>query len=155
MTSIKSMIIVPGLTVSVMTAVMPLPVRADEQGLVIEAIHSDAFSLTGVDALAGQGIEVKIYNLDDAERLTANLAIGLPPDQEQAKAALERRFKEQGMEAVQKHFMQAFQGRIVGVQYGISRYPAIVFDHGRAVVYGVTDLNRAVAIYREWRRNNP
>jgi integrating conjugative element protein, PFL_4709 family len=160
MTSIKSMIIIPkiiipGLAVSVLTAVMPLPVRADEQVLVVEAIHSDAFPLTGVDALAGQGIEVKTYNIDDAERLTANLAIGLPPDREQAKAALERRFKEQGMEAVQKHFTQAFQGRIVGVQYGINRYPAIVFDQGKAVVYGVTDLNRAVAIYREWRRNNP
>ncbi len=160
MTSIKSMIIIPkiiiiGLAVSVMTAVMPLPMRADGQEIVVEAIHSDAFPLTGVDALAGQGIEIKTYNLDDAERLTANLAIGLPLNQEQAKAALERRFKEQGMEAVQEQFTQAFQGRIVGVQYEIDRYPAIVFDHGKAVVYGVTDLNRAVAIYRDWRRNNP
>src|SRR5690606_19968173 len=99
-------IIIPGLAVSVMTAVMALPVQADGQEIVVEAIHSDAFPLTGVDALAGQGIEVKTYNLDYAERLTANLAIGLPPNQEQAKAALERRFKEQGMEAVQKHFMR-------------------------------------------------
>lgn len=133
--------------------VLSIPAQAGP-GLV-EAIHSDAFPLTGADDLAGQGIEVKTYNLDDGKRLTATLANGLPPDQEQAKAALERRFKEQGMEAVQKHFTQAFQGQILGVQYGISRYPAIVFDQGRAVVYGVTDLNRAVAIYRDWRRNNP
>lgn len=134
--------------------VLSIPVQAGP-GIVFEAIHSDAFPLTGVDALAGPGIEVKTYNLDDGKRLTINLAVGLPPNQEQAKAALERRFKEQGMEAVQNQFTQAFQGRIVGVQYGISRYPAIVFDHGRAVVYGVTDLNRALAIYREWQRSNP
>ncbi|WP_404357111.1 TIGR03757 family integrating conjugative element protein [Methylotuvimicrobium sp. KM1] len=155
MTSIKSMIIVPGLTVSVMTAVMPLPVWADGHAIVVEAIHSDAFPLTGIDALAGQGIEIKTYNLDDGKRLTANLAAGLPPNQEQAKATLERRFKEQGMESVQEQFTQAFQGQIAGMQYGISRYPAIVFDRGKAVVYGVTDLNRALAIYREWHRNNP
>ena len=155
MTSIKFMIIITGLAASVMTAVMPLPVWADGHAIVVEVIHSDAFPLTGVDAVAGQGIEVKTYNLDDAERLTAHLATGLPPNQEQAKAALERRFNEQGMEAVQAQFTQAFQGQIAGVQYGISRYPAVVFDRGEAVVYGVTDLNRAVAIYREWRRNNP
>lgn len=135
-------------------AVLSTPLQAG-QATVVEVIHSDAFPLTGVDALAGQGIEVKTYNLDDAERLMADLAIGLPPDREQAKAALERRFNEQGMEAVQAQFTQAFQGQIAGVQYGISRYPAFVFDRGKAVVYGVTDLNRAVAIYREWRRNNP
>lgn len=135
-------------------AVLSTPLQAG-QAIVVEVIHNDAFPLTGVDAVTGQGIEIKTYNLDDGKRLTANLATGLPPNQEQAKAALERRFKEQGMEAVQEQFTQAFHGQIAGVQYGISRYPAVVFDRGEAVVYGVTDLNRAVAIYREWRRNNP
>ncbi len=35
-------------------------------------------------------------------------------------------------------------------QYGLDRYPAIVFD-GRAVVYGVRDLGEALARYRQWR----
>lgn len=130
------------------------PAHAGE-GILVEAIHSDDFPLTGIEDLAGQGIEVKTYNLDDGKRLTANLAIGLPPNQEQAKAALEQRFKQQGMEVVKNQFMQAFQARITGLRYEISRYPAIVFDRGRAVVYGVTDLIRALEIYREWRRKNP
>lgn len=133
---------------------LSMPTHAG-QSIVVEAIHSDAFPLTGIEDLAGQGIEVKTYNLDDGKRLTANLATGLPPNQEQAKRALEQRFKQQGMASVQQQFMQAFQGRIVGVQYGISRYPAVVFNQGQAVVYGVTDLNRALEIYREWRRKNP
>lgn len=130
------------------------PAHAGE-GILVEAIHSDDFPLAGIEDLAGQGIEVKTYNLDDGKRLTANLATGLPPNQEQAKRTLEQRFKQQGMEAVKQQFMRAFQGRIVGVQYGVSRYPAVVFNQGQAVVYGVTDLSRALAIYREWLRSQP
>jgi integrating conjugative element protein (TIGR03757 family) len=131
-----------------------IPAQAGQE-IVVEAIHSDAFPLTGVDDLAGQGIEVKTYNLDDGKRWTTKLATGLPPNQEQAKAEIERRFNQQGTAAVQNQIMQAFQARIAGMQYGLSRYPAIVFDRGRAVVYGVTDLNRAFELYREWRRKNP
>lgn len=133
---------------------LSMPAQAGQK-ILVEAIHSDAFPLTGVEGLAGQGVEVKIYNLDDGRRLTTNLTIGLPPNQKQAKASLEQRFKQQGMQAVKNQFMQAFQARIAGLQYGISRYPAIVFNHGQAVVYGVTDLSRALEIYHEWRRKNP
>jgi integrating conjugative element protein (TIGR03757 family) len=41
-------------------------------------------------------------------------------------------------------------GLAKAMQYGINRYPAIVFD-GQAVVYGVTDLNAARAHYQTWR----
>ena len=50
--------------------------------------------------------------------------------------------------------MAAVQNAAVGLakamQYGIDRYPAIVFD-GKAVVYGLTDLNSALDHYRTWR----
>ena len=36
------------------------------------------------------------------------------------------------------------------MQYGVDRYPAIVFD-GQAVVYGVTDLKAALVHYQMWR----
>jgi integrating conjugative element protein (TIGR03757 family) len=36
------------------------------------------------------------------------------------------------------------------MQYGIDRYPAIVFD-GHAVVYGVTDVQAATRIYEQWQ----
>ena len=41
-------------------------------------------------------------------------------------------------------------GLAKAVQYGIDRYPAIVFD-GRVVVYGVTDLVEALDRYKAWR----
>ena len=36
------------------------------------------------------------------------------------------------------------------MQYGIDRYPAIVFD-GQAVVYGLTDIYAAYQLYQRWQ----
>ena len=36
------------------------------------------------------------------------------------------------------------------VQYGLEKYPAIVFD-GELIVYGLTDLSTALMHYRRWR----
>ena len=36
------------------------------------------------------------------------------------------------------------------MQYGVDRYPAIVFN-GEAVVYGLTDLSNALDHYRTWQ----
>ena len=41
-------------------------------------------------------------------------------------------------------------GLVRAMQYGIDRFPAIVFD-GQAVVYGVTDLQVALAHHESWR----
>ena len=45
---------------------------------------------------------------------------------------------------------RAAMGLAKAVQYGVDRYPAIVFD-GQMVVYGVTDLEAALQYYRAWR----
>ena len=42
-------------------------------------------------------------------------------------------------------------GLAKAVQYGIDRYPAVVFD-GRVVVYGVTDLVEALDRYEAWEQ---
>ena len=44
----------------------------------------------------------------------------------------------------------AAKGLVQAMQYGIDRYPAIVFD-GVAVVYGVTDVIAATQIYQRWK----
>ena len=56
-----------------------------------------------------------------------------------------------GDQTVKGRFIQAYQGVIVGTQYRVTRYPAVIFGHGQAVVYGVTDLPRALTLYRQWK----
>ncbi len=54
------------------------------------------------------------------------------------------------MEAAQR----AALGLLKAAEYGIDRYPAIVFD-GYAVVYGVTDIGEALRQYRVWQGRVP
>ena len=117
----------------------------------IEVIVSDAYPVTGIQTLNRQGIAVKLYNLDDGKRLLSQLATGLPHNQEAAKKTLQQRFQKMGDQTVKGRFIQAYQGVIVGTQYGVTQYPAVIFDHGQAVVYGVTDLPRAVTLYHQWQ----
>ncbi|MEZ5573748.1 MAG: TIGR03757 family integrating conjugative element protein [Halioglobus sp.] len=44
----------------------------------------------------------------------------------------------------------AARGLVQAMQYGIDRYPAIVFD-GEVVVYGVTDVTVATQLYQRWQ----
>jgi integrating conjugative element protein (TIGR03757 family) len=49
---------------------------------------------------------------------------------------------------------RAASGLLKAAEYGIDRYPAVVFD-GHAVVYGVTDLYDAVRHFETWRGRAP
>ena len=48
---------------------------------------------------------------------------------------------------------QAIKGLVQALQYGINRYPAIVFE-GQAVVYGVTDIETGLRLYDHWMEQN-
>jgi len=92
---------------------------------------------------------VELYEIDGIKRLEAQLSRGLPGDPDAARRqAIER------VTHVDEGRMQQVQRSAVGlskaVQYGIDRYPAVVFD-GDAVVYGVTDLAEALHRYRQWQ----
>lgn len=119
----------------------------------IDVITSDACPLSGVQVLKKQGYTVNVYNLDDGKRLVKRLARGLPPNQQAAVQRLQATFRRLGKDRLRAEFMQAFQAQIISTQYGLTRYPAVVFDHGGSVVYGVTDLPAALRRYRAWRRS--
>ena len=118
---------------------------------VIEAIVSDADRLTGLANLRQQGYDVKLYNLDAPKHLIASLSQNLPVNPEAAKRTLEQRMQQYGRQALQQQLMAEYQGLSVAIQYQIDRYPAVLFDRGKAVVYGVTDLQQALGWYRQWQ----
>ncbi len=119
---------------------------------VVEVITSDAYPITGLKSLKKRGVQVQVYNLDDGKRLVAGFAKKLPPNQKAAKQALEQNFKQIGEQNVKRQFMQAYQGVSLSTQYGLSRYPAVVFNRGQSVVYGVTDVNQAFNYYQQWKK---
>lgn len=96
--------------------------------------------------------DLQIYNLDGIQRIEANLSKDLSADPEQSKRIVLQRIQQ--LDQVSRAQMQrSAMGLAKAVQYGIDRYPAIVFD-GQVVVYGLTDLEVAFQHYRAWRAGN-
>lgn len=85
---------------------------------------------------------VEVYAIDGLDKLAANLSDQLPTEPNVARrTAMARlgRVDPGQVEAAQR----AASGLLKAAEYGIDRYPAVVFD-GHAVVYGVTDLDEAL-----------
>ncbi len=88
-----------------------------------------------------------VYDLSAPKRLLDAMGLGLPKNPEQAKAIAAGRFN-----AGKPGLAAAFGGHALAVQYGIAKIPAIVFNRGEAVAYGLTDVARAASLYRQWRQ---
>ena len=99
------------------------------------------------------GVKYTRYELDRINRLHRELSHGLPTDPDKAKELVLRRFQLMNT-AVGQQLENAANGLIKAMQYGIDRYPAIVFD-GKAVVYGITDIRAATQVYRQWQAGEP
>jgi len=96
---------------------------------------------------------VPIYILDEPARIEAELSASLP--QGKAAAAEFARAQVQGAWRKEAQLLtRAYRGLLKAKQYGVLRLPAIVFN-GTAIVYGITDLEEALSIYRSWRQTLP
>jgi len=92
---------------------------------------------------------IEVYKVDETERFETILSEQLPPDPEVAKCLAQERLRQLGGSQIEEA-KRAAAGIVKAAEYGIERYPAIVFD-GEAVVYGVTDIGEALRLYRARR----
>jgi integrating conjugative element protein (TIGR03757 family) len=92
---------------------------------------------------------VTVYAVDGLTQFESALSHDLPTDADAAKPEALRRIGAltESRIALAKN---AAMGLARAVQFGVDRYPAIVFN-GTAVVFGVTDLAEAVQRYDAWR----
>ena len=88
-----------------------------------------------------------VYDLSAPKRLLDAMSLGLPQNHEQAKSIAAERFN-----AGRPSLAAAFGGHALAMRYGIAKIPAIVFNHGEAVAYGLTDVAQAARLYRQWRQ---
>lgn len=94
-------------------------------------------------------IDLHIYELDGIQHIETKLSQGLSADPEQSKRVVLQRFQ-QLHEVDRAQMQRAAMGLAKAVQYGIDRYPAIVFD-GEVAIYGVTDIGEAAHRYQQWQ----
>jgi len=126
--------------------------RAENPRLV-EVFTTTELPVTGEAAITSEAAHAKtefqVYELDGIQRIEAKLSDGLTADPEQSKQVVLRRFQ-QLHEEDRARMQRAAMGLAKAMQYGIDRYPAIVFD-GEVAIYGVTDIGDALQRYQEWR----
>ena len=129
--------------------VFGVPVWAGDV-LSIEVLTTSGRAVSGADRERLRNATVAIYAVDGLERFESGLSEGLPADPKPAKVEALRRVQQfDDVRMVQ--VKNAAIGLAKAVQYGIDRYPAVVFD-GRVVVYGVTDLVEALDRYEAWEQ---
>ncbi len=101
---------------------------------------------------AHQNIDLQIYELDGIQRSEAQISSNLPTDQKQSKQIALQRIQQLD-ESATSAIQNAAVGLAKAMQYGIDRYPAIVFG-GEVVAYGLTDLSAAADHYQTWQAEN-
>ena len=103
------------------------------------------------DRLTGQAvnIELQVYRIDGIQKIEAVLSRHLPSDPSVAKRVALDRIQQLDNQASAR-MQRAAIGLTKALQYGIDRYPAMVFD-GQLVVYGVTELDQALHQYHQWQ----
>ena len=126
---------------------------ADQRGPnpphVIEVFTSSKYPITKLAGSNLQESEITVYEIDGIQSVERELSLNLPADPQQSKQValqLIQNMDDQARARIQRSAI----GLAKAMQYGIDRYPAIVFD-GQAVIYGITDLQAALAHYQAWR----
>ena len=123
---------------------------ASFQPRLIEVFTSSTYPVTGrQEQQAETGVVIHHYFIDGIHQLESNLSQNLPTDPEVVKLLVLKRIEYLGEDAMGR-LQQSATGLAKALQYGIDRYPVIVFD-GAAVVYGVTDIYTALSYYRQWQ----
>jgi integrating conjugative element protein (TIGR03757 family) len=115
----------------------------------IEVFTSAKYPIANLAGSNVQGSEITVYEIDGIQSVERDLSLNLPVDPQQSKQFVLQRIQDMDNQA-RARMQRSAIGLAKAMQYGISRYPAIVFD-GQAVVYGVTDLKAALVHYQSWR----
>lgn len=103
---------------------------------------------------APKNINLQVYELDGIQFTEAELSRNLSAVPAESKQILLQRIQCMD-EQTRMHMQHSAIGLARAIQYGIDRYPAIVFD-GQTVVYGVTDWKTALSQFKSWQaRNKP
>lgn len=94
-------------------------------------------------------IDLQFYQLNGIRLVEAELSRELAADHDQSKRLIMQRIQVLG-DQTRARMQRSAIGLVRAMQYGIDRFPAIVFD-GQLVVYGVSDLQVAIAYYQAWQ----
>jgi integrating conjugative element protein (TIGR03757 family) len=123
----------------------------NSQALTLEVITDQPHQIRDVIRLRQQGITVAVYDLTAGDRMAEVMSKGLTGPDNHAHQQVQQRIAAIGRKQFEAQLQHAFQAIIQSIAYELDRHPAIVFNQGEAVVYGVTDLHTALGFYQQWK----
>lgn len=128
---------------------MPWAFADDSNVKVMEIFITDGSigQIVNRDLAKRQEYQIIVYNLDDGERFNQTLSKGLSKDPAVAK----QQVASIAGKIDPNEVAHAFGPVIKASLYGVKKQPAIVFDNGRSVIYGITDLSVAIAMKSKWQ----
>jgi integrating conjugative element protein (TIGR03757 family) len=121
-----------------------------EQGPAVQTALLKIEVFTNSTTLLTNTAGAQIYLLDGLKMLELELSQGLSSDAQASAQIAQERIARMGP-ALQKRAANAAQAITLAKQYGIERVPTVVFG-GQAVVYGVSDVAQAAALFSQQRK---
>jgi len=131
---------------------LPLASFAAETPSQVDVFTDAAHPIDNVAAVKqalGEQATVRTFHIDAQARLNETLSKDLPADRDKARAIALERIQALDPSRLGRALAETFDGLMLAQRYGIDRYPAVVFDGGERVVYGVVDLREALRLYRQ------
>lgn len=123
------------------------PVNASGGITSVEVFANSAMNV--VTPASAAPYMVKVYRVDGLAQIEASFSQGIPMDEKKAKA-----YFQQHQDEIKKRYSaqatNAANGITRAIQYKLDRIPAVVINQ-RSVVYGVTNVEQAVALYLDAR----
>lgn len=115
---------------------------------VVYFIGTNMYKATNKSFALSAGITLKEFNLDGHRNLEKYISEGLPKD-DRIKA--ERIANERLSKMDPVELREAFQGIGLAAQWDVRKAPAFVFNNGKEVIYGLTDVQQALKRWDYYR----
>jgi integrating conjugative element protein (TIGR03757 family) len=95
--------------------------------------------------------QIKHYLVDSGRGFEAKISQGLSKDPKIAMKQVQKLFNK-NKKVWEYGAKKSFQGVVNAQSLNIQKVPAITFDGGKSVIYGVLNLSEAYRIYQNWSK---
>ena len=126
--------------------IVPFMAQGAEWPQQIEVYVNGPTAISGIHTARSKGVQVDVLDVAPAESFEHQLNRNLPKDQAKATYAARNRINRLTSER-KAGALLAITVRESARRFGIARYPSVVID-GQTIISEVTDLRRAVRIWR-------
>jgi len=122
--------------------------------LLASSVNAEVWVITDSQhPVTGIASAQRVIQLDAAQQIEAELSVNLPTDPQRATELVQQRLN-QGGASLQQRLSDAYQGITDAWSMGITTLPAVVVEQ-RYVVYGETNLDKALATIAQYRKERP